>query len=164
MQLHSVKSDRILLQTKIKPRVMNREVTTETIFPARVINYANIWERSGALIIDGLIVLLLSIIVSHSIPIPYCWIFTAWIYEATQVSGYHQATGGQRTMGIKVSNKYGGRLDFTRASGRHFSKYFSLLTALSGYLIIILDDRRQCLHDKIAQSVVVTEESYHAAI
>src|SRR5690606_34667645 len=98
--------------------------------------------RVGAFIIDGLIVLLLSIIVSHSIPIPYCWIFSAWIYEATQVSGYSQGTIGQRTMGIKVSNMYGGRLDFTRASMRHFSKYVSFLTALSGYLIIILDDKR----------------------
>lgn len=143
---------------------MNGAVATDSIFPARVIIYANIWERFGALIIDALIVLLFSIIVSHSIPIPYCWIFTAWIYEATQVSGYFQGTIGQRTMGIKVSNMYGGRLDFTRASMRHFAKYASFLTALSGYLIIVLDDHKQCLHDKVAQSVVVTEESYHAAI
>jgi uncharacterized RDD family membrane protein YckC len=143
---------------------MSGELNTESIFPVRVVTYANVWERVGAFIIDALIVLLFSVIVSHSIPLPYCWIFTAWIYEATQISGYYQATIGQRTMGIKVSNMYGGRLDLTRASMRHFSKYVSLLTALSGYLIIILDDKSQCLHDKVAQSVVVTEESYHAAI
>lgn len=136
----------------------------KSIFPERIIQYANVWERAAAMIIDALIILLCSIIISAQISIPYNWIFTAWVYEAAQISGHYQATIGQRTMGIKVSNRYGGRLDFIRASIRHFSKYISLVTALSGYLIIILDKRHQCLHDKIAQSFVVTEESYQAAI
>lgn len=143
---------------------MKNEMGHGTIFPERIICYANVWERTAALLIDGLIVLLMSIIISSQIAFPYNWIFAAWLYEAPQISGYYQATIGQRTMGIKVSNKYGGRLDFATASLRHFCKYISFFTALSGYLIIILDKRRQCLHDKIAQSAVVTEDSYHAAV
>jgi uncharacterized RDD family membrane protein YckC len=141
---------------------MNYEVFTESILPKRVLNYANVWERFGAFIIDILIVLLLSLIISYKVPIPYCWIFTYWLYETTQLSGEFQATIGQRTMGIKVSNSEGGRLDFAAASLRHFAKYISFVTALSGYLMIILDKKKQCLHDKISQAVVVTEESYQA--
>lgn len=143
---------------------MNQNVQHSSIFPPRILHYANVWERFGAFIIDALIVLLFSMVVSSYIPIPYSFIASAWCYEAFQVSGYFQATIGQRTMGIKVSNRHGGRLSFAEASLRHFAKYFSLITALSGYLIIILDKKRQCLHDKIAQSFVVTEESYQAAV
>lgn len=141
----------------------NIRTTDETIFPARTLQYANLWERTAALLIDFLIVMLMSMIISVHVPFPYNWIFTAWIYEATQVSGHYQATIGQRTMGIKVSNARGESLHFTEASLRHFCKYISLFTACSGYLIILLDKRRQCLHDKIALSVVVTEESFQAA-
>lgn len=136
----------------------------ETIFPERILNFGSVWERFGAFVIDLLIVLLISLLVSTKISIPYCWILTAWLYEAIQVSGLTQATIGQRAMGIKVSNLEGGRLSFVEASLRHFSKYISLATALSGYLIIILDKQSQTLHDKIAESVVVTEESYQAAV
>src|SRR5688572_9905128 len=133
---------------------MNPKGLTESIFPRRILNYATVWERFGAFIIDLLIILLFSLIVSTKISIPYCWIITAWVYEALQISGSFQATIGQRTMGIKVSNTQGGQLGFVEASVRHFSKYVSLLTALSGYLIIILDKRHQTLHDKIAGSLV----------
>jgi len=151
-----------MLFRKIKPVKMNTELLNETIFPERLIQYAHVWERAAAVIIDGLIVILMSLILSSQIAFPYNWIVAAWLYEATQVSGYYQATVGQRTMGIKVSNKHGGRLDFVLASLRHFCKYISFFTALSGYLIIVLDKRRQCFHDKVVQANVVTEESYHA--
>jgi uncharacterized RDD family membrane protein YckC len=142
---------------------MGQDVFPETILPARTINYANLWERTAAFLIDGLLVLLMSLIISTQFSFPYNWIFAAWIYEATQVSGNYQATLGQRTMGIKVSNYHGGRLGFTEASLRHFCKYISFFTALSGYLVIILDKKKQCLHDKIAQALVVTEDSFQAA-
>ena len=153
-----------MILRSLKRLRMNRERMSGSIFPKRVLQYANIWERAAAFLIDGLIVLLISMIISSQIAFPYNWILTAWLYDAFQVSGYYQATIGQRTMGIKVSNVYGGRLDFAAASLRHFCKYISLFTALSGYLIIILDKKRQCLHDKIAQANVVTADSYQAAV
>ncbi len=143
---------------------MNKNRLTSAIFPKRILNYATVWERFGAFVIDLLIIMLFSVVVSLKISIPYSWIVTAWLYEALQLSGMHRATIGQRTMGIKVSNMQGGSLSFVEASVRHFSKYLSLFTALSGYLIVILDRRKQTLHDKIAESVVVTEESYQPAI
>ena len=143
---------------------MNTNLMEESIFPERVLAYANAWERFAAFLIDGLIILLLSLIISSQVAFPYNWILVAWLYESFQVSGYYQATIGQRTMGIKVSNSLGGRLDLATASLRHFCKYLSAIAALSGYLIIILDKRRQCMHDKIAQAYVVTDESFQAAV
>jgi uncharacterized RDD family membrane protein YckC len=140
-----------------------KSVNEQSIFPERIIRYANVWERVAAFLIDMVIVLLLSVIISSQISFPYNWIVTAWLYETLQISSNSQATLGQRTMDIKVSNIYGGRLDFAAASLRHFCKYISFFTALSGYLIILLDKRKQCLHDKIAEAYVVTAESYHAA-
>lgn len=137
--------------------------TAETIFPQRTIQYANFRKRMAALLIDFLIVMLMSMIISAHIPFPYNWIFSAWIYEATQVSGPYQATIGQRIVGIKVCNTRGGSLPFAEASLRHCCKYISLLIACWGYPLILLDKRKQCLHDKIVLSVVVTEESFQAA-
>jgi len=142
---------------------MNRkEIVAETVLPRRVIKFATVWERFGSFVIDLLIILLLYVLLSARIYIPYGWLVIAWLYESVQVSGMLQATIGQRIMGIKVSNRQGGTLDFTEASLRHFSKYISVFTALSGYLMIILDKKRQCLHDKITGSLVVTSESYQA--
>ena len=142
---------------------MRIEDRFKSVLPKRKVNYANVWERFAALIIDGLIVLWFSVIVSTKIYFPYCFITVAWLYEALQVSGFYHATLGQRVMNIKVSNKDGGSLDFGEASMRHFAKYVSLLTALSGYFISLLDRQHQCLHDKIADSFVVTEESFQSA-
>jgi uncharacterized RDD family membrane protein YckC len=138
--------------------------SADTIFPRRLIEYANAWERFGAFVIDFLIVILIGLLLHKYLPMPYGLIAVGWIYEAWQISSPSQATIGQKTMGIKVSNQYGGRLDFPQASLRYFCKYISFFTALSGYLIVILDKRKQCFHDKVAESFVVTEESYQAAI
>jgi len=147
-----------------KAGLMANKNYKETVFPHRIITYAKLWERVAALLIDGLIVLLVTLVISSFFHLPYLLIFAAWLYESTQVSGIHQATIGQRVMGIKVSNTRGGQLDFAAASLRHFCKYISLFTALSGYLVTLLDKRRQSLHDKITQAVVVTAESFQAAI
>lgn len=137
-----------------------KRILIGNIFPKRVMNYANVWERFAAMVIDVVLVALISLAVSAVISLPYHFVFIAWLYEAFQTSGSAQATIGQKIMRIKLSNKQGGKLDFASASLRHFSKYLSLFTALSGYLIIFLDKDRQCLHDKISESIVVTSESF----
>ncbi len=142
---------------------MQLEGAGNTVLPERIVNHGKLWERGAALLIDSIIILLISAVIASRFSFPYNWILVAWIYEAVQVSGFYQATVGQRVMGLKVSNYYGGRLGFSQASLRHFCKYLSLFTALSGYLIILLDKRNQCLHDKIAQTLVVTADSFQAA-
>ena len=41
------------------------------------------------------------------------------------------------------------------ATGRHFGKLLSALIILIGYLIMIWDEKKQTLHDKMADTPVV---------
>ena len=70
-------------------------------------------------------------------------------------SSKYQATLGKMAMGIKVVNYNGQRLDFTKALLRNLSKFLSAFILGIGYIMIIFDDRKQGLHDKIADTFVV---------
>ena len=79
------------------------------------------------------------------------------IYYALMESSKYQATLGKIVMGIKVVNKDGQRLDFSKALLRNLSKILSALIMGIGYIMIIFDDRKQGLHDKIADTFVVKQ-------
>jgi len=79
------------------------------------------------------------------------------IYYALMESSKYQATLGKIVMGIKVVNNNGQRLDFSKALLRNISKILSALIIGIGYIMIIFDDRKQGLHDKIADTFVVKQ-------
>ncbi len=79
------------------------------------------------------------------------------IYYALMESSKYQATLGKIVMGIKVVNKDGQRLDLPKALLRNLSKILSALILGIGYIMIIFDDRKQGLHDKIADTFVVKQ-------
>lgn len=79
------------------------------------------------------------------------------IYYALMESSKYQATLGKIVMGIKVVNKDGRGLDFSKALLRNLSKILSGLIIGIGYIMIIFDDRKQGLHDKIADTFVVKQ-------
>jgi uncharacterized RDD family membrane protein YckC len=60
-------------------------------------------------------------------------------------------------MGIKVVNKNNQPLDFSKALLRNLSKLLSAFILGIGYIMIIFDDRKQGLHDKIADTFVVKQ-------
>jgi uncharacterized RDD family membrane protein YckC len=49
----------------------------------------------------------------------------------------------------------GHRISFANASGRFFGKYVSAIILLIGYLMMLWDDKKQTLHDKMAGTLVV---------
>lgn len=79
------------------------------------------------------------------------------IYYALMESSKYQATLGKIVMGIKVVNNNGQRLDFAKAALRNISKILSGLILGLGYVMIIFDDRKQGLHDKLAGTLVVKQ-------
>jgi len=81
-----------------------------------------------------------------------------WLYCALLESGAGQATIGKRALGIKVTDADGNRISFGRATGRHFAKIISAMTIFIGYLMVLWDSRRQALHDKIAETLVVMKD------
>jgi len=88
----------------------------------------------------------------------YYWIgYVAldWLYNALLESSRWQATVGKRAMGLVVTDIAGYRLDFLRASLRHYSKYLSYMLFGLGFLMILVTGKKQGLHDKIAQTLVL---------
>ena len=76
-------------------------------------------------------------------------------YFAGMESSKYQATFGKIVMGIRVTDKNNDAISFGKALLRNLSKYFSALILGIGYIMIIFDDKKQGLHDKIADTVVL---------
>ena len=66
-------------------------------------------------------------------------------------------TPGMRLMGIVVVSVSGGRLNFGRAVRRLLGLVACWLTLGLGFALVLIDDRRQGLQDKIAKTFVLYE-------
>jgi uncharacterized RDD family membrane protein YckC len=78
-----------------------------------------------------------------------------WLYEAVLESSSKQATVGKMALGLKVTDEYGRRISFARASARYFCKILSRMILLIGYIMVGFTQRKQGLHDMIAGTLVV---------
>jgi uncharacterized RDD family membrane protein YckC len=83
--------------------------------------------------------------------------FLPWIYEAIMLSSEQQATLGKMAMGIMVTDLAGRRITFARATGRHFAKWISALILGIGFLMAAFSEKKQALHDMMAETLVVTK-------
>ncbi|MFL5773105.1 MAG: RDD family protein [Flavisolibacter sp.] len=131
---------------------------TTDIFLDEPIEYGTFWERLGAYIIDVIILIIPTLILQYMInDVGSTLISIAidWLYFALQESGHNQATIGKKALGLKVTSMDGQRITFGQASGRYFGKIISGLILCIGYLMILWDDRRQGLHDKMAGTLVI---------
>jgi uncharacterized RDD family membrane protein YckC len=79
----------------------------------------------------------------------------SWLYYALMQSSSKQATLGQLVLGIRVTDLSGRRISFGRATGRYFATILTGLTLGIGYLIMLITDKKQTLHDLIASTLVV---------
>lgn len=77
-----------------------------------------------------------------------------WLYEALMESSSYQATLGKMIFGMKVTDLYGNRISFARATGRHFAKILSGFILGIGFIMVGLTERKQGLHDMIAGTLV----------
>src|ERR1043165_7004065 len=78
-------------------------------------------------------------------------------YCAAMEASKFEATIGKIVMGIRVQDANGQRLDIGKTLLRNASKLLSQLLLGIGYIMIIFDDRKQGLHDKIADTFVVRQ-------
>ena len=129
------------------------------------LRYAEFWPRFGAHFLDSLIIIIPLRIIEWLI-LGYNWrnnwvaiifisLIIRWLYDAIQESGPNMATLGKRALGLKVTDMHGGRITFGQATGRHFGKYISTIILYIGYFMMLGDDKRQTLHDKMAGTVVI---------
>jgi uncharacterized RDD family membrane protein YckC len=118
----------------------------------------------GAALIDGLIVILLALPVGLVLGLAgagegylgnIAGIVVGWLYFALMESSEKQATLGKQALGIQVTGLDGERITFGRATGRHFAKWLSSITLGIGYIMAAFTERKQCLHDMVANCLVV---------
>lgn len=69
-------------------------------------------------------------------------------------SSKYQGTIGKKVLGIIVTDENGNRITFGRATGRYFAKIISGMTLWVGYIIAGFTDKKQALHDIIANTLV----------
>ena len=139
--------------------------------------YAGFWRRLVAYLIDYLVVIVGSLVVGFVIgviagatgaeEIDGPWlaaIYAAaiagyYLYYALMESSSSQATVGKIALGIKVTDLEGKPITFWRALGRSVAKIISAITLFIGYIMAAFTKRKQALHDKIANTLVVKRGS-----
>lgn len=147
-------------------------------------DYAGFWRRFGALLIDiilmniisffvgfgvGLVIGVLTAVLFHgdrnmagmatimsALISIVCSIVLYWLYEAFLLSMSGQ-TLGKKALGIRVVTLQGNNLTFLHATGRHFARMLCGLTISLGYLMTLFTERKQGLHDLVAQTVVIKD-------
>jgi uncharacterized RDD family membrane protein YckC len=78
-----------------------------------------------------------------------------WLYFALMESSELQATVGKMALGLRVTDLMGQRISFGRACGRFFGKIVSALTLAIGYMMAGWTQRKQALHDMMADTLVI---------
>lgn len=146
---------------------------------APVSPYAGFWRRFLAIILDQILVRIavapfgfffvgpealrpvwgdaprMGALLVGSFAVGALFIIVNWLYEALMTSSTKQATIGKMALGIKVTDTQGQPISFGRASARHFSKYISSFILFIGFIMAAFTERKQALHDLIAETLVV---------
>lgn len=78
-----------------------------------------------------------------------------WLYFALMESSELQATVGKLALGLRVTDLSGQRISFGRACGRFFGKIVSDLTLAIGFMMAGWTQRKQALHDMMADTLVI---------
>ena len=88
-------------------------------------------------------------------PLIIAGLITQTLYFSLLESSYLQASLGKLVFGIKVVDQQGARLDFLRCLVRNMSKFLSSLIFMLGYLMALVTENKQALHDLIAGAYIV---------
>jgi uncharacterized RDD family membrane protein YckC len=138
------------------------------------IEYAGFWARTGAAIIDTILIALITIPLTVSI---YGWDY--FNPEATGVIAgpadflisyvtpaiaviifwiYKQATPGKMAISAKILDATTGEPASTgQLIGRYFGYFVSMIPLFLGVIWVAFDKRKQGWHDKLAGTVVVKQ-------
>jgi uncharacterized RDD family membrane protein YckC len=136
------------------------------------LEYAGFWARTGATIIDAILMMFISIPMLISI---YGWAYfdtektgliagpadflVSWVLPAVAVIMFwifKQATPGKMAISAKIVDAATGQpASTTQLIGRYFAYFVAMLPLLIGIIWIAFDKRKQGWHDKLAGTVVI---------
>src|ERR1700679_530409 len=145
--------------------------------------FAGFWKRVGAFLIDYIILGLGVLVVSFGMGLvvglglaalgvqqdtirliagimgALLGLSSFILYWALFECSSKQATPGKMALGIVVTDANGGRISFGRSIGRQFARFLSGLVFGLGYIICGFTERRQCVHDLLAGTLVVNNDA-----
>jgi uncharacterized RDD family membrane protein YckC len=126
---------------------------------------AGFWQRVGAAILDGLVLLVPSIILllifKQGAVYQLLSTVMSLAYFTYFEGGPTGQTVGKKALGIRVYDlRQGGPIGYGRGLLRQIGKYLSAIPLGLGYLWMLWDKEKQCWQDKIAGSVVVPADAY----
>jgi uncharacterized RDD family membrane protein YckC len=120
------------------------------------IKYASFGDRFIATIIDYLIGMLIGLVIQgiglNQMLIGLLW---GWLYSALMESSSNKGTLGKMALGIIVTDDNGKRINFGKATARHFARVLSGLILFIGFFMMLGNERKKCLHDQIVGTVVL---------
>ena len=140
------------------------------------IHYAGFWRRFLAAFIDtiiiwvagiGLCILLLANMLTAGMTelfITPIAVVVNWLYFTGMESSSSQATLGKKILGIKITDVEGNQINFRQANIRFLSKYISTFIFFIGFVMAAFTERKQALHDLIADTLVIKKKSATNAI
>ena len=131
--------------------------------------YAGFWRRFWTAFVDAIVLLPFGIAMGTLLGVGmfdtdwsrerlflFCFQrLLGWLYSAGLESSRWQGTLGQQLLGLRVTDRFGRRVSFLRATGRHFGQILSVFTLGIGYLAMLFNRRRLTLHDWMSGCEVV---------
>jgi uncharacterized RDD family membrane protein YckC len=142
--------------------------------PSQLLQYGGFWIRFLAVIIDGLILSVVSIVYSPFLTAsmvrtspnnPGAFFVAVGLLVAigfvvrmayeTWFVGRYGATPGKMVCRLKVVRPDGRPLTYMRSWCRFLAKELDNFTLLIGYIIAAFDDEKRALHDRICDTRVI---------
>jgi uncharacterized RDD family membrane protein YckC len=111
--------------------------------------------RAGMWMVGRFGVVTVELSLAASFLSPLLGLLASWLYFAGLESSPKQATLGKQMLGLIVTDGSGGRVGFGRASVRFWSKLVSMALFMVGFVMAAFTERKQALHDLIADCLVV---------
>lgn len=131
------------------------------------IRYASFFDRVLAVIIDTAVLftvnfviglILQVILMPEDIIIFIFGLITGIMYYVFLESSEYQGTLGKQALKLKVTDIDGNRISGITAFLRHCSKFLSAIICGMGFLLPIIDEKNQALHDKLVYTLVVKKQ------
>ncbi len=137
--------------------------------------YAGFWTRAGALLIDGVILLIVQLLIQaayagadalrtfNGYVLASQMVVLKLLQLAAQAAYYSYfvyqlgGTPGKLALGCRVVTADGAKLTLKRSIARYFASLISVSTLGIGYLIAAFDDQKRTLHDRICDTRVIVK-------
>lgn len=125
--------------------------------------YAGFWIRVVAYLIDGILLAVINFIIGLVMGSAgtgagtmgsVISLIIGLVYFSVMESSESQGTVGKMVVNIKVGDSNGERISLSNAMGRWLAKILSAILLCIGFMMVGWDDKKQGLHDKLADTYV----------